>query len=150
MKLAEALLLRSEYQKMLERLKNRVLSNIKVQEGDKPLENPEELIKETFELSERLCELVNKINSRNVSTKLPSGQTLSEALARRDTIIKNRNFLNSIIGTASQKDHRLTRSEIKMNVAISVAETQKQIDDLSKEFRELDVQIQALNWTTDL
>jgi len=37
-----------------------------------------------------------------------------------------------------------------MNVAVSIGDIQKQIDALSKQFRELDAQIQAFNWTTDL
>nr|WP_164997123.1 hypothetical protein [Clostridium minihomine] len=52
MKLAEALLLRSEYQKKLENLQSRIMVNLKVQEDDKPHENPEELLKEAFDLNE--------------------------------------------------------------------------------------------------
>lgn len=45
MKLAEALIERAELQKKNAQLIGRILSNTKVQEGDSPAEEPEELIK---------------------------------------------------------------------------------------------------------
>ena len=150
MKLAEALLLRSEYQKKVENLQSRILANIKVQDNDKPLENPQTLIAEAFDFSEKLCALIKRINACNNTTVLATGQTLSEAIVERDMIMKKRNILAAAAAKAHEKDYRLTHTEIKMNVAISVEETQKQIDMLSRQFRELDAQIQALNWATDI
>jgi hypothetical protein len=150
MKLAEALLLRSEYQKKIENLQSRILANVKVQENDKPLENPRELIKETFELCERLCALIQKINARNNKVVLPTGRTLSEAIVERDALMKKRNILAAIAAKALERDYRLTHSEVKTNVIVSVEETQKQIDAFSQQFRELDTQIQGINWTTEL
>ena len=40
MKLAEALILRADCQRHIEQLKQRLLRNVKVQEGDKPSEDP--------------------------------------------------------------------------------------------------------------
>ena len=150
MKLAEALLLRSEYQKKVENLQSRILANIKVQDNDSPLENPQSLVDEAFEISEHLCALIKKINNCNNTAKLPTGQTLSEAIVERDMLMKKRNLLASIAAKSLEKDYRLTHTEVKMNIVISVKDTQKQIDSLSKQFRELDSQIQALNWTTNL
>jgi len=45
---------------------------------------------------------------------------------------------------------RATRSEIKIFSTIDVRALQKQIDDLSKQLRELDNKIQMTNWTTDI
>ena len=150
MKLAEALLLRSEYQKKIENLQSRILANIKVQDKDEPLENPQELINESFELSGQLCALIKKINACNNSATLSGGQTLSEAIVERDMLMKKRNILAAVAAKVLDKDYRLTHSEVKMNVVVSIKETQKQIDALSQKFRELDAQIQGLNWTTDL
>ena len=44
MKLAEALLLRSDQQKKLASLKQRINANVLVQDGDEPSEDPNELI----------------------------------------------------------------------------------------------------------
>ena len=43
MKLAEALLLRADMQKKLASLRERIVANAVVQEGDKPHEDPEKL-----------------------------------------------------------------------------------------------------------
>ena len=150
MKLAEALLLRSEYKKKIENLQSRILANIKVQENDKPLENPLDLLNEFFELSEQLCLLIVRINACNNVTALSTGQPLSAAIVERDMLMKKRNILAAIAAKAQEKDYRLTHAEVKMNVAVSIEDVQKQIDALSKEFRIIDTQIQGLNWTTDL
>ena len=150
MKLAEALLLRAEYQQKTANLQNRILQNLKVQENEKPLENPEDLLNELLEINDKLCELIKKINAKNNTVALPYGKTLSEALIERDMLMKKRSLLNMIIMQASVRDHRISRAEIKMYVTVSIADMQKQIDDISKKFRELDTQIQSLNWIIDL
>ena len=53
MKLAEALILRADYQKRVELLKNRLLQNVRVQEGDEPNEDPKLLLKKLTELLEK-------------------------------------------------------------------------------------------------
>ena len=150
MKLAEALLLRAEYKTKIENLQSRILANLKVQENDKPLEDPQAMISESFELSEKLCALIKRINACNNTAKLSTGQTLSEAIVERDMLMKKRNILSSVASKALEKNYRIMRTELKMNVVVSISEIQKHIDILSKEFRELDTQIQALNWTTEL
>ena len=46
MKLAEALNQRADLQKRIAQLRERLSNNVKVQEGDQPAENPEDLFKE--------------------------------------------------------------------------------------------------------
>lgn len=150
MKLAEALLLRSEYQKKIENIQSRIQANLKVQENDKPHEHPEALLKEAFALNEQLCVLIKQINRTNNTIRLPDGRLLSEALADRDMLLKKRNFLAVIAAKAQEKDYRLAHSEIKMRVTLSVEELHRQIDHLSRSFRELDTQIQSVNWMTNL
>ena len=41
-------------------------------------------------------------------------------------------------------------SEIVVINTVSVSELQKQVDDISKQLRELDTRIQGINWNTDL
>ena len=150
MKLAEALLLRAEYQQKIDILKNRILQNLKVQEGDKPFENPNELLSELSDINARLCELIKKINARNNITKLSDGKLLSDALVERDMLMKKRQTLSAITQAASVGHVRYSNAEIRTITVVSVEALQKQIDDISKQFRELDTQIQGLNWTVDL
>lgn len=150
MKLAEALLERAEYQKKLENLQSRIMANLKVQEGDKPHEDPEELLMEAFDLNEQLSALIIRINERNHAVSLPDGKRLSEALVDRDLLLKKRNLLAAIAAKANEKEYRLTHAEVRMCVTLPVGELQKRIDALSRAFRELDTQIQGINWTVDL
>ena len=150
MKLAEALLLRAEYQQRITNLEGRILQNLKVQEDERPAENPQDLLSEMAQTNDNLCELIKKINARNNITKLTNGVLLSDALIEREMLMKKRRTLSNIAATAAYREHRTTRSEIKMTITISIEDIQKQIDGLSKKFRELDIQIQALNWTVDL
>lgn len=150
MKLAEALLLRSEYQQKIENLQQRIAVNIKVQEEDTPHEDPNDLLTEIFSLNDQLYQLIQKINATNNKTKLPNGQSIAEALVQRDMLIKKRNILANMVGIANERDYRLTHTEIKMHITIPVADLQKQIDQLSREYRELDTLIQGTNWTVDM
>ena len=150
MKLAEALLLRAEYQTKIANLQNRILSNLKVQEDEKPLENPQNLLDELLDTNDKLCGLIKKINAKNNTVILPDGKILSESIVEREMLMKKRNILAAIAAKAIEKDYRLTHAELKMNVIMSVSDMQKQIDVISKSFRELDAQIQSLNWTVEL
>ena len=55
MKLAEALILRADCQKRIAQLKSRLLTNAKVQEGDKPAEAPQELSRCYRQDDRQLC-----------------------------------------------------------------------------------------------
>lgn len=150
MKLAEALILRAEKQRRIEQLKNRVLENVRIQEGDEVSEKPEELLKSIDENLEELLTLIKRINNTNNKTEYEENISLSEALAKRDIIIKKRSLLTQISEEASIKNNRYSNSEIKYISTIDVSEIQNQIGKLSEEWRKLDTEIQRLNWNTDL
>lgn len=65
MKLAEALLLRSDQQKKLASLKQRINANVLVQDGDEPSEEPNELIKQVFALTQESNQLIYRIHLTN-------------------------------------------------------------------------------------
>ncbi len=68
MKLAEALVLRADAQKRMEQLKQRLLRNAKVLEGDMPGENPEYLLREYETTASALTDLIQRINRTNSRT----------------------------------------------------------------------------------
>lgn len=150
MKLAEALLLRADHQQKLDELLRRTIANLKVQEGDAPHEDPQALLDEAAALNGALCTLVQRINRTNAAVRLPDGRTLSDALAGRDRLRKERAMLSEVASAAAERDYRLTHAEVRMTVALDVGAVQKRADDLSRQYRELDAQLQGLNWTTDL
>ena len=149
MKLAEALNERADIQRRIAQLESRLIDNAKVQEGEEPAERPEDLLAELAGLFSRLEELMSKINWTNSQT-IQEGHTMTQLLARRDCLTRKIGVLRSFLQSASATVSRATRSEIKIKSTVSVAKMQKQVDGLSKELRELDSAIQALNWTTNL
>lgn len=150
MKLAEALMIRAQMQQRLEALQSRILANLKVQEGEAPLEDPQALLAQAFETNERLCEMVQRINARNNSTRTAEGKPLTALLAERDMLMRKRNLLAACAAKAVEPNFRQTRAEVKQYVTVSVADMQKQMDALSHQLREMDVSIQAINWATEL
>ncbi len=149
MKLATALSERSDIQKRLSELQERLNNNAKVQDGETTAEDPKELLKELDSLTEQLETLIYKINLTNSKTMI-DGTELTLLLAKRDVlkqkIVMLRNFLNA----ASAKVDRYSRTEIKILSSVDVTKLQKQIDALSKEYRTIDEKIQGANWTTEL
>ena len=150
MKLAEALILRADCQKRFAQLRSRLLTNAKIQEGDKPAEKPQELIRELEGVAGELVDLIKRINKTNSATVVANSKTLSDVLAERDVLALRRTAYNDLALGAAIAHGRLTRSEIKYVSTINVAETQKRADELAKEYRELDARIQELNWQTEL
>ena len=150
MKLAQALLERAECQQKLDALERRIQANLKVQEGDAPHEDPAALLREAMEVNETLCLLVQRINRTNQALRLEGGETLADALARRDMLRKKRLLLTRLTESAQSRDYRLTHSEVKMQVTLDLGGLQRESDALSKQFRELDTAIQGVNWTQDL
>jgi len=150
MKLAEALNSRADLQKRTEAIKQRLLRNAKVQEGDEPAENPMQLLEEFERVAEELANLMQRINRTNAVTILEGQLTLSDGLARRE-VLKIRNAAyRALAEAASTTQDRYSRAEIKSVSTVKVSEIQQQADQLAKEYRELDIRLQAANWNTDL
>lgn len=151
MKLAEALILRADTQKRIEQLKQRLIRSAKIQEGEQPAENILELMTELDNAITQLTTLIKKINQTNALTRFQSeASTLSDALAARDTLLIKRNAYSNLIDAAAIRQERYSRSEVRFISTVDIATVQRQLDNLSRDYRELDSQIQALNWQTDL
>lgn len=150
MKLAEALAERSDCQNRLEDLKKRVVRSARVQEGEAPAEDAAALLIEADRLFAKLVELISAINRTNSTTAFEGRRTISDAIAQRDVVAKRRDFLSGIADAASTRQDRYSKSEVKFVSTVPIAQIQKQVDQLSKEFRELDTRLQELNWQTEL
>lgn len=149
MKLATALATRADLQGRLNELETRLTANSKVQEGETPDEDPMELIVEKDRIIAELENLISKINLTNSKTEA-GGMTITELLAKRDCLKLDIKIMRNFLNSASNKIHRLSRSEIVIKSTVNVAQLQKKVDALSKELREIDEKIQELNWTTEL
>ncbi len=150
MKLAEALILRADAQKRIQQLRERLVRSARVQEGDTPPENPQELVEELARTVAEWTEIVQKINRTNAQTPFATGKTLTDALAERDALMMERGVLAALVSEAAAPVGRMVQSNIKIFRAVDVASIQKRVDELARRRRDLDAQIQALNWTIDL
>jgi hypothetical protein len=150
MKLAEALVLRADKKKRMEQLKQRILRNAKVQEGEKPAEDPEVLIKEMEKISEELVELIQRINKTNSNTEFEKGVSLSDAIAKRDILVLKNSIYRDLAQMATITQDIRTKSEVKFKGTVKVPQIQEKADQIAKAHRELDTRIQELNWKTDL
>ena len=149
MKLAEALILRSDLQKRIEQLRVRLNNNAKVQENDEPSENPEELLNELDNNINQLKILIKQINRTNCVT-VSNGQTLADLIAERDTLTLKSNILRGFLNIAGQKVNLYSTTEIKIMSTVDVPALQKEVDQLSKKIRETDTELQQANWLTEL
>jgi hypothetical protein len=150
MKLAEALMIRADAQKKLLSLRERIARNAVVQQGDTPHEDPTALMKEAVGVLDELERLVIRINTANYANKLPDGRSLAAAIARRDTLAKQHSLIQAAIAGSKKEPDRYSMSEIKWIATVDVAKLQKQSDDLSKQIRELNTEIQEANWRVEI
>lgn len=147
MKLAEALQERADINRNIEQLKKRLNNNVLVQEGEQTAEDPEKLKQELDNSLERLTYLIAHINQTNCETKI-DGETLTELIAKKDTLLLKLSVYKDIVYSGSQTSYRARNTEIKIKSAISVSGWQTEIDRLSKELRLLDNKLQETNWNT--
>ena len=150
MKLAEALLERKSLLEKVNTLRARLEENVLVQEGDQPAERPAALLAELEEAIRRLEELIQKINAANNAARIEDGLSISEAIVRRDMLKLLRQTLEHIAESASLRQHRYGRMEVKFVATISTADLRRQVDELARDWRTLDASIQAANWTNEL
>jgi hypothetical protein len=150
LKLSEALILRGDVQKRLAQLQDRLKRSAWVQEGVKPHEDPMKLRQQVAALIQQLQSLIYEINQANMTARLGSGMTLTEALAFRDAITLHQNILRSVADAASERVERYGAAEIRRVPTIDVSQLRDEIDRLAKQRREIDTAIQATNWATEL
>lgn len=150
MKLAEALSIRKDLQKRIQQLGQRIGNNVKVQEGDEPLEQPEELMKELNSCLVQLENLIWRINATNMQTVNAEGKTVTQLMAEKDVLTTRITILREAFDRASSGSDRYSRSEIKMVTTVDVKKLRKMVDDYSAKLRTLDVEIQALNFQTEM
>ena len=149
MKLATALSERADIQRKISELATRLNNNAKVQEGEKPSEDPKELLEQLDSCFERLEELIARINRTNNETRY-EGMTISDLIAKRDCLKEKIRITRDFLNASSEKITRYSKTEIKIISTVSVADLQKTADEYSKQLRQTDELIQSLNWTTDL
>lgn len=150
MKLAEALLLRSDLQKKLLSLQQRIHKNVLVQDGDTPSEDPEQLIDEAVLVNKQLFQLIQKIHQTNAQAQANNGKALLDILNQHDQLTAEHRIIQQAIDNTQKDTDRYSVREIKWIKAVSVSKLQKQADEISQSLRLINLEIQASNWQIDL
>jgi hypothetical protein len=150
MKMAEALLIRSDLQKRLQVLRGRIENSARVQEGDSPVELPTELLAEADQLLAELSNLATRINTANLQHTDRDGVTLTALLAQRDAQLQKHALLTTLWEAGSSTNSRFSRSEIKWVATVNLANVRQQIDAAARQMRELNLKIQEANWRIEL
>ena len=149
MKLAEALQERADLNRKIEELRRRLDNVILVQEGEKPVEDPAELLEELDAAVSRLEYLMAAINRTNGRTRV-NGMTLTALIARKDALTVKLSIYRDLVYSAGQSTSRARGTEIKVKATLQAKTLQKTADQMSKEIRELDNLLQETNWKTTL
>ena len=150
MKLAEALSIRKSLSTKLGDLRDRLYNMAKVAEGDEPAEEPVVLIDDIDRVCGQLTRLITVINQTNISVTNAAGETMTSMLARRDVMKSQIDILRNTFEQATSAGSRYSRGDLKYIPAIDVKTLREKIDRLSKKYRELDMEIQTLNFSCDL
>ena len=150
MKLAEALSIRKDLQTRISDLSSRLVNNVRIQEGDEPAEDPKDLLKELDSCLKQLEEYIYRINLTNMRT-MSGEKTLTQLMAERDVLTRRVSVMQEVFNQASSSSsERYSRSEIKFVTTVDVKALRKQIDKLSSQLRQLDIEIQSINFSTEL
>ncbi len=146
MKLAEALLLRSDLMKKIEHLQNRIRPVLIVSDNKKPQEDPDKILAQLRIAIQDLEVLVVRINKTNNETIIKGEGSLMEALAKRDTLKMLSEKLRNIRFAAQVNNS----GESNLKTTIDIKKLQIEMDQTGRKFREIDSKIQELNWLTEL
>jgi hypothetical protein len=149
MRLGEALI-RSDLQTRAAELRARLQQGARVQEGETPDEDPTALIVEFDRVADELERLVGHINRTNLEVRIADGRTLTDALARRDSLTLRHQTFRALADAAAERNDRYSRSEIRILATVKITEIRARADELARERRQLDIAIQEANWANDL
>ncbi|MGH2609828.1 MAG: DIP1984 family protein [Tepidiformaceae bacterium] len=150
MKLAEALVQRADAQKRLLQIKQRAIANARIQDGEEPTEDPAELVAQYDRIAADFQALVERINRTNLASEVEPGVSITAAIARRDVLAMRRGLYTDLANTATVRQDRYSRSEVKFVPVVDVRDLQGRADDIARQYRELDTAIQATNWAVEL
>lgn len=157
MLIAEALAQRAALQRTITDLTVRAEACAVYTEGEEAHEDVNALLDSMSSQSRVLGELVARINAANIQVTLPTGETLTQALARRDALDLEMKNLRSVTSVVAGTDRggrygyrRTSRSELADVSDLDVSQRRSELDDLSRQRRELDMLIQQTNWVSEL
>ena len=154
MKLAEALLERKRLGAEIGALNSRFIASAIIEAGEQPEENAGKILQKLEGVMADHRELVVRINTTNNAVVLPSfkGITIMQAIALRDSCKQKTGIYGTIVEALRGRNRSSYGNQPRKVLAAGV-EMEKISglhDQAGKLYRQLDAELQSLNWTTDL
>jgi hypothetical protein len=81
---------------------------------------------------------------------MEDGTMLSDAILKKDMLNYLHLSFRNIADKAIPAHERYSAREIKMVPTIDIPAIRKQADEIAKEYRQLDIKIQEVNWKTEM
>ena len=155
MLLAEALVLRSDQQKKLKELGDRIDDNARVPKDAAPDEDPGALLEQAAAVADELTRMVERINRTNAATVADraTGRTISDLIAHRDHAQRMTQLYRDAAKAGTRPAGRrwlACDGDTPTAAVVDVAALQRQADEWAVRYRELDVRLQQINWATEL
>jgi uncharacterized coiled-coil DUF342 family protein len=155
MKLGEALQERKNLGTRISELRERFSNAAVHEEGDKPEESAAEVLKSFDATLAEYQNLIVRVNRTNNAVRLSSGETMMEAIARRDCLkLITANYKSMAEGIRNRNSYRsyASKDAAKKVVAegVDIAKLNKAADDAASELRKVDAEIQAAGWANEL
>jgi hypothetical protein len=149
MKLAVAFSLLDDLQESISQLASRLKDSSKVQEGDSPEENVEELMVELDDKLSQREDLIYRI-ILTFSQPLCGSEPITRMMAHRDRLERQVYIMDDVIGYATEIDTDYSPSKVKYVRLIDVTSFRKRADNFAKQLRGTEMKIEELNWTVEL
>ena len=155
MRLAQALLERSNLSKKISELKNRITEVGKTQEGDSPQESPDELLTTLNSVYNQLHNLERRILKTNYMTQVTLDDTketltIVELLKLKDQCNNHVDALQKCVESCSVRPDRFSRNEIKFVCHLDVKNVRQLIEFLVSKRKNYELKVQEVNWTVEL
>jgi hypothetical protein len=171
MKLAELLIDRGDLQHRLAALKSRISKSAKTQDGGQSAVNLSDLIDQSVNIIDQLEDITVRINRASAEITLPNGESLMRLHARREATLRCLSLFQHALSPSrySLSEHYKIKglavpfeimlnesrfhgnhSEVKWSSKVDVPALRIRCDELVEEAREVNLTIQAVNWTADI
>ena len=149
--LAEALLRKAALKKELDALEQRMCESARIPHDEEPVDDYLILLDNYRQKEGELLDISIRILATNNSTTFKEGETVSQAIVRRDSLKRTVSMYSKLIGATTGGGRGLFSSrDIKYKRVVDMDMVRANMDNVAMQYRDLDVKLQQLNWNTDL
>jgi len=151
MLLAESLLRKAVLKKELEALEQRMSESARIPQDEEPADDYLVLLREYSEKENELREMNLRILATNNNAVFREGETISQAIIRRDSLKRVVSMYNKLLSAAIGSGRGMFASrDIKYRRIVNMDKVRSEMDKTAIQYRDLDIKLQQLNWNTEL